>query len=95
MANPEKVILKVVSVKGTCAANHSEGQEFDLSQDFVMGLSGKAGTICPHAFNVAFPFWQVLRHGGDFPWEEDKEKAYFACPDPTNPVVMELRRVKD
>jgi len=26
MANPEKVILKVVSVKGTCAAKHYEGQ---------------------------------------------------------------------
>ena len=95
MANPEKVLLKVISVKGTCAANHAVGQEFDLSQDFVIGLSGKPGTLCPHAFQAGFPFWQVLRHGGEFPWEEDKEKASFACPDPMNPVVMELRRVKE
>ncbi len=32
MANPEKVILKIVSVKGTCAAGHYVGQEFDLSK---------------------------------------------------------------
>ena len=36
MANPEKVILKVVSVKGTCGAKHYVGQEFDLSKDFVL-----------------------------------------------------------
>jgi len=38
MANPEKVILKIVSVKGHCAAGHKEGQEFDLSKDFMLGL---------------------------------------------------------
>jgi uncharacterized repeat protein (TIGR04076 family) len=37
----------------------------------------------------------VLRHGGEFPWEENKDKAHVACPDPFNPVVMELRRVKE
>jgi hypothetical protein len=47
MANPEKVILKIVSVKGTCAAGHYVGQEFDLSQDFICiscRLSLLAGT---------------------------------------------------
>jgi len=95
MANPEKVILKVVSVKGTCAAKHCEGQEFDLSQDFMLGMSGDPRTICPSAFHAIFPSWRVLRHGGEFPWEEDKDKTTVACPDPINPVVMELRRVKE
>jgi len=41
MANPEKVVLKIVSVKGTCVAGHYAGQEFDLSKDFLLGLSGR------------------------------------------------------
>jgi uncharacterized repeat protein (TIGR04076 family) len=94
MANPEKVILKIISVKGTCSAGHRAGQEFDLSQDFVLGTSGAPGVICPTAFHAVFPFWRVLRHGGEFPWEEDREKAHAVCPDPLNPVVMELRRIK-
>ena len=95
MANPDKVILKILSVKGTCAVGHQVGQEFDLSQDFILGLSGSPGVICPAAFDAVFPSWRVLRHGGEFPWEEDREKAHIACPDPFNPVVMELRRVKE
>jgi uncharacterized repeat protein (TIGR04076 family) len=31
MANPSKVVMKIISVKGTCAAKHQVGQEFDLS----------------------------------------------------------------
>jgi uncharacterized repeat protein (TIGR04076 family) len=50
MANPEKVTLKIVSVKGYCAAGHKEGQEFDLSKDFILGLSGDPRAICPSAF---------------------------------------------
>lgn len=94
MANPEKVIVKIVSVKGTCAAGHREGQEFDLSQDFTLGMSGGPHTLCPSAFYALFPSWRVLRHGGAYPWEEDPDRATVACPDPINPVVMELRRVK-
>jgi uncharacterized repeat protein (TIGR04076 family) len=94
MANPEKVILKIVSVKGTCAAGHYAGQEFDLSQDFILGLSGDPQAICPSAFHAIFPSWRMLRHGGEYPWEEDRDKTTIACPDAFNPVVMELRRVK-
>ncbi len=95
MANPAKVVLKILSVKGTCGAGHKEGQEIDLSKDFGVGYSGKPATLCPSAFYAIYPSWRVLRHGGNFDWEEDKEKAHVACPDPFNPVVMELRRVKE
>ncbi len=80
MANPEKVILKIVSVKGTRAAGHREGQQFDLSEDFVLGFSGKTQTLCPHAFYAASPFWQTLQFGGELPWEEDKDKACSRLP---------------
>jgi uncharacterized repeat protein (TIGR04076 family) len=95
MADPVKVVLKVVSVKGTCAAGHKVGDEFDLSKDFTLGFSGAGKALCPSAFYAAFPNWRVLRFGGEFPWEEDKDKSCVACPDPVNPVVMELRRIRE
>jgi len=61
MANPEKVVLKIVSVKGTCSAGHKEGQEFDLSNEFTLGNTKDGRALCPSAFFAAFPFWRVLR----------------------------------
>ncbi len=95
MANPEKVVLKIVSVKGTCSAGHFVGQEFDLSKDFMLGVSGNPKALCPAAFHTIFPSWRVLRHGGEFPWEKESDVTTVACPDPLNPVIIELRRVKD
>ncbi len=94
MADPEKVILKIVSVKGTCAAGHREGQEFDLSGEFTLGYSKDGKALCPSAFYAAFPSWRVLRFHGELPWEKNKDLAHVACPDPFNPLIMELKRVK-
>ena len=95
MASPMKVVLKITSVKGTCAAGHKVGEEFDLSKDFVLGYSGSGKALCPSAFYAAFPNWRILRFGGELPWEEDKDTAHVACPDPLNPLIMELRRIRD
>jgi uncharacterized repeat protein (TIGR04076 family) len=95
MADPMKVVLKITSVKGTCAAGHKVGEEFDLSKDFVLGYSGNGKALCPSAFYAAFPNWRVLRFGGELPWEKDKDTAYVACPDPLNPLIMELRRIRE
>ena len=95
MAIPEKVILKIVSVKGNCAAGHRQGQEFDLSKEFTLGSSPDGKFLCPSAFYAAYPQWRVLRFGGEFPWEENKDLAHVACPDAANPVTMELRRIRD
>ena len=94
MADPMKVVLKITSVKGTCATGHKVGDEFDLSKDFVLGYSGNGKALCPSAFYAAFPNWRILRFGGELPWEEDKDTAHIACPDPLNPLTMELRRIK-
>jgi uncharacterized repeat protein (TIGR04076 family) len=32
--------------------------------------------------------------GGSFPWEKDPDVTTVACPDPDNPVVFELRRLR-
>ena len=95
MSKSEKVILKIVSVKRTCNAGHREGQEFDLSNEFTLGITKDGRALCPSAFHAAFPYYRVLRYSGEFPWEANKDMAHAACPDPFNPVVMELRRVKE
>ncbi len=95
MANPAKVVLKVVSVKGTCNAGHKVGQEFDLSKEFTLGYRPDGKALCPSAFHAVYPSWRVLRFGGEMPWEADKDLAHVACPDALNPMVMELRRIRD
>ena len=80
------VIAKVISQKGTCAAEHKIGDEF------VVG-DGVSPDLCSWAFHSLFPFAQVLQFGGSFPWEKDRNKATVACPDADNPVIFELRRI--
>ena len=79
------VIAKVVSQEGTCEAQHKVGDEFVIGQQTPSNL-------CSWAFYSLFPFAQVLQFGGSFPWEQDPNRTTVACPDPTNPVVFELRR---
>ena len=95
MSKASRVILKIISVKGKCNANHRVGQEFDLSKEFSLGYTEDGRALCPSAFHAAFPGWRVLRFGGAAPWEEDKDRILVACPDPLNPLMMELRRVRD
>ena len=38
----------------------------------------------------------ALRYGADFPWlKENKDVSSHACPDANNPVVFEIRRIRD
>jgi uncharacterized repeat protein (TIGR04076 family) len=80
------IVARVISQKGTCAAGHRVGDEFVLDEKTPPGL-------CSWAFHSLFPFAEVLKYGGFFPWEKDPVKTTVACVDPDNPVVFELRRV--
>lgn len=79
------IIAKVVTQKGHCAAGHKVGNEFIIAQSTPSGM-------CSWAFYTLFPFAEVLQFGGAFPWEKDPNKVIAVCPDPSNPVVFELRR---
>lgn len=79
------VIAKVISQTGTCEAGHKVNDEFLIGQQTPCGL-------CSWAFYTLFPFAEVLQFGGAFPWEKDQDKTTVACPDPSNPVVFEIRR---
>ena len=82
-----EVVAKVISQKGTCDANHKVGDEFPIGEK-------SPPSMCPWAFHTLFPFASVLQFGGSFPWEDDRDKTTVACPDPANPVVFELKRVR-
>ena len=81
------VEVKVISQKGTCVAEHKVGDSWIVGHDTAEG-------ICVSAFGSIIPSYRVLRFGGEYPWMEDKDRAIVACPDPKNPVVFELRRIR-
>ena len=87
MAERYDVVARVVSQKGTCAAEHK------VSDEWVIGAKTPEG-ICLSAFNAMLPNARVLRFGGSFPWAADPDVSTVACPDAANPVVFELRRLR-
>jgi len=87
MAERYDVAVKVISQKGTCAAEHKVGDEWVITNKTSEG-------ICLSAFEAVFPSTRVLMFGGSFPWADDPDVATVTCPDPNNPVVFELRRLR-
>ena len=87
MTESYKVSIRVVSQQGTCAAGHRVGDEWVIEDKTPEG-------ICAFAFTSFFHLLTPLMFGGAFPWEEDPDATTVACPDPTNPVVFELRRLR-
>ena len=82
-----RVVVTCKEVKGHCAAGQKVGDEYVIGDTLPAGM-------CSWAFFALFPFVTALKAGGAFPWEKDKDTTTVACPDPTNPVVFELRRFK-
>lgn len=83
------VIARVIKQEGHCVAGHCVGDEVVFDGDSVQGM------ICIHALYSFLPKVFALRYGAEFPWLEDPDVATHACPDAANPVVFELRRVRD
>jgi uncharacterized repeat protein (TIGR04076 family) len=84
-----RVELKVIEQKGTCGFGHKVGDVI------IFGERGIEGEICFHALYSVLPKVMALRYGAEFPWAEDKDVATHACPDAYNPVVFEVRRLRD
>ncbi len=88
MAERYKSSIEVVSQKGECALEHKVGDRWVVDRKTPEGM-------CLSAFNALFPSLRVLMFGGSFPWEDDPDVTTVACPDATNPVVFELRRLRE
>jgi len=88
MGEPYKISIKVISQKGTC------GNEHKIGDQWITDGKTPAG-ICLSAFDALLPSLQVLMYGGAFPWEDNPDITTTACQDATNPVVFELRRLRE
>lgn len=84
-----KVELRVIEQKGTCDFGHKVGD--------VIVFDGRKvdGEICFHALYSVLPKVFAMMYGVEFPWLDDKDVATHACPDAYNPLVLEVRRVRE
>ena len=78
-----KVELKVIKQEGTCSFGHKVGErKID-------------GEICFSALYSVLPKVMAMRYGAVFPWLKDQDVATHACPDAYNPLVFEVRRIRE
>jgi uncharacterized repeat protein (TIGR04076 family) len=84
----KEIEIEVVKRTGHCSVDHKEGDKFRIKS-----YKTPAG-ICLSAFHAIWPPARTLLLDGEHPWEEQKDETTVACPDPDNPVVFRLRRVK-
>ena len=79
--------ITVVSQKGTCGAGHKAGDKWIIKDT-------TPGGICLSAYPLMESSIDVLKYGGTFPWSKEPDVSGAVCPDPQNPVVFELRRIR-
>ncbi len=85
-----KIIVKVISQKGTCQFGHKVDDTVIFDGETIQGR------ICLSALYSFLPKVFAMRYGANFPWlKEDKNISTHACPDASNPTVFEIRRVQD
>ena len=83
-----KVIAKVVSQKGICSVGHKVGDEFILGETCPPNM-------CLPALTVIYPYFRVLELGGNIWWSSDRNMNLVTCPDAENPVIFEVRRLRE
>ena len=73
---------------------HKVGDEWIYT--FEPGKPPKTPDICESALHAMFCHLRVLWFGGTFPWPTvDPDTCTVACPDAANPLVFELKRLRD
>jgi len=88
------VRIKVVSQKGWCGMCHQVDDEWLYK--FEPGKVPDVPNICPEAFHSLFIYIKPLLWGAVIPFPtQDPDTFLVTCPDAGNPVVFELKRLKD
>ena len=89
MGDVYNVTITVISQTGDCLECHQVGDDWIVKDGKI------PGGICFSAFQSMAADLRTLRYGGSFPWRSDPDTAQIACPDAGNPVVFELRRLRN
>ena len=87
-----QILVRVISMEGTCAAGHEAGDEVTFDWD----TNEIEGRICLHALYSIMPKVYALAHGADIAFavaDDGSRVARHACPDGYNPVVFELEKL--
>jgi len=85
--------ITVVSKKGTCGAGHEVGDIFLISGETA---NFNCQGLCISALYSMMPKIIAMRYGAQFPWDKDNpDVTLHACPDALNPMVFQLRRIRD
>ncbi|MGD1119814.1 MAG: TIGR04076 family protein [Dehalococcoidales bacterium] len=87
MSEVYDIEVTVLSQTGNCGAGHKVGDKWLIENH-------TPGGICLSAYQVMEPYCDVLKYGGTYPWQQDPDVTLAVCPDPGNPVVFQLKRLK-
>lgn len=88
------VRIRIVSQKGACSFCHKVGDEWIYK--YEPGKTPEIPNICDASLNMLFIYLRALSWGAPKPTPgPDPDRFLAACPDPNNPVVFELKRLKD
>ena len=85
-----KIIATIKDVKGFCNHGHKKGDSMEIDCHDAAGL-------CGFFYHDIFPNLMMFQFGGGFPesWVEDPDVMELECPDRTNVVKIELKRMRE
>lgn len=85
----EKIVsVQAKVIKGSCSLQKTG----DVTEFTESGVNGK---ICIHALYSMMPAVFAMLFDAQFPWLEDKDTKTHACPDAYNPVVFEIKKIRE
>ena len=88
------VKIKVISQKGWCGMCHQVGDEWLYKWE--PGKIPETPNICEAALHSMSLYFKPLWWGAFLPFPTvDPDTYLVACPDAANPVVFELKRLRD
>lgn len=82
--------VEVISQEGTCHQEHKVGDSWIVSHK-------TPGGICLAAFGAMYSRLSYLEYGGSAPWKKkgNPDESICVCPDPKNPVIFKLTRLRE
>lgn len=85
---PYNVEVTVKKVSGNCHFGCKVGDKIHFDGRSV------SGDMCYSALMAILPKVYAMMYGAEFPWARNKDIIQNVCPDPENPVVFEIKRMR-